>query len=154
MLILMFDFFFVYGIINLIILTAQDIKKNNLKKPRMRVDSRLNYIMMGVVFAILAMIRPPIYFIFLIFIIILLLTIFASKFLAKGDIEAVTWILMGTLILNSLLLIYFLIAFIILLVIYSFIKKYAGDNTSTKRIPGMPFILISFIIISLLNFII
>jgi len=150
----MFDFFFVYGIINLIILTIQDIKKNDLKKPRMRVDSRLNYIMMGVVFAILAMIRPPIYFIFLIFIIILLLTIFASKFLAKGDIEAVTWIMMGTLILNYLLLIYFLIVFIILLVIYSFIKKYTGNNNSTKRIPGMPFILISFIIISLLNFII
>jgi len=126
--------------IYLIILTYQDYKN------KMLVDDRFNYLMMGVTFSLLSHIKRPLWFILVVFVIIILMTILFTKVKSVGaaDTKTLSWLFYGFCIINISALAFYSILFLICVVLYNVIKLYVFKYK--KPTPFYPIILIPYII--------
>jgi hypothetical protein len=97
------------------------------------VDERKNYFMLGVTFGLLA-IKPAPLLIFLFYIgFVFAFNMIMPKFkqIGKADITALSWILLGFLIMGYTELFIFLIAFLVVMVIYMIVRVIFKINYNT-----------------------
>ncbi|MDY6959692.1 MAG: hypothetical protein SVK08_11105 [Halobacteriota archaeon] len=114
----------------------------------MKVDSRYNFMMTGFAIALIAVASPPIPMLIFIIALSIMISHYMSRVMAKGDIEAIRWILLGTLLINPFATIVFLVSLTCLIAV-AFLTNMAlyRERYSRKiRTPGMPLILGAFII--------
>lgn len=90
------------------------------------IDERYNFFMSGIAISLVSHVkRNIIYMLTLILVIIILFTVFKKKkILGEGDIQAISWILMGLGILGVPYFIIFSTIFITCTLIYILMKKY------------------------------
>lgn len=132
------NYWVLFGLFYLLLLTWQDLTNNRL------VDDRRNWFMMGVSVSLIShYTNSLLYFILLIIIIISLVWFFKRfKTIGEADINSIAWIFLGFGIMGLLYLAVFSSIFLVLSVLYGFIKnvifKYKGF------VPFYPVLLFSF----------
>lgn len=142
------DYFFVFGCIDLLILTALDLKKG-------KIESRYNWFMMGITASVIAVHQSDLKYVALIISISILLNIFLGRsikktgFMAKGDTESLSWIILGLGLFGSSYIIIFLMFFLAFSVFVFLYKKAIKMNYKT---PGLPLIFGCFLITSYVFF--
>lgn len=132
------------GIIYLLILTYQDYKKNKL------VDDRYNYFMMGVTFSLLSHYGRPIWYIFGLLAVSILLMIYVSKtgILGEADSKTLFWSFYGFGILGFWSLLWYSIILSGVFTLHTILKLILYKTKA--KVQGYPIFLISFIVTSLL----
>lgn len=132
------------GILYLLILTYQDYKKNKL------VDDRYNYFMMGVTFSLLSHYSQPIWYIFGLLAVSILLMVYVSKTGILGDADSKTlfWSFFGFGIISFWSLLWYSITFTGVFTIHTILKIIIYKTKAKAQ--GYPIFLISFIVTSLL----
>ena len=131
-------YFFVFGIIMLLILTYQDIKK-------LSVDSRYNWLMHGLALSLTTHYNYNIGGVLLLIFGFALIKNKLSKYIGMGDLTALHWILYGTFIINPLLCGLFGLVFAFITLIYGSIKLFFFKNVNIAT-PFYPVILSSFVL--------
>ncbi len=127
-----------FGTMYLMILTYKDIKNSN------KVDTRYNYIMIGVSLSLTSHVEFAIWRILVLLIVIFGMYFFLKKYDALGlaDIQSLSWIYLGFGILNLGYLLWFVVIFIIFTLLYLLLK------TKLLKIKGpapfFPVILVAF----------
>jgi len=131
------DYFFIFGIFVLIILTYQDIKKHS-------VDARYNFMMHGMALSLISHYNYNILLVLIIILIGFLARKYLKKYIGVGDLNALHWIMYGLLIISYQALINFFFVFCIIVLIYAGLKYliYKSFNTPT---PFYPVIFASFL---------
>ncbi len=106
------------GTMYLLILTYRDIKNKN------KVDTRYNYVMMGVSLSLTSHVNFVLWRIFFLFGVIILMGYLLNKYKAVGlaDIQSLGWIFLGYGMLNVTFLLWFVIIFIVLTLFYLLVK--------------------------------
>ena len=128
-----------FGTLYLLILTYKDIRNSN------KVDTRYNYVMIGVSLSLVSHVNFVMWRIFILLGVIILMYIFLhkSKVIGLADIQSLGWIFLGFTMLNINYLIWFVIIFITVTLFYLLLKlkliKYEGPA------PFFPVILACFI---------
>ena len=128
-----------FGTLYLLILTYKDLKNSN------RVDTRYNYVMIGISLSLTSHVNFVIWRILILLIVIFSMAYFLHKYKALGlaDIQSLGWIFLGFTMLNINYLIWFVIIFIAVTLLYLLLKmkliKYEGPA------PFFPVILACFI---------
>ena len=112
-----FDYFFSFGIFWLIILTYKDLKTG-------KVDSRYNWFMSGITMSIVAIQRPPITDIVIFLGVVIIVSMFISKAVGKGDLTALAWIILGFGFINSIMIPVFFIFMISFTLIHFSIMRF------------------------------
>ena len=125
------------GTIYLIMLTWQDYKNG------MMVDDRKNYFMMGASFMLFSHFSRPLWYFILVISIVMIFnwfqTKYMQKFIGKGDISAISWILLGYSILDLFYPAIFMIYLIgTIFVMYVTILVFKKITKRTEQIP-VPF---------------
>lgn len=131
-----------FGIINLIILSYQDLFKNN------NIDDRKNYFMRGMTFSLLGIIPISFWYIFVLIIglIIFILILNKYKTLAEGDTSTLGWIFLGFGILGVNALLLFSTILIINTGVWTAIRYFIIRKKTDKAVAFIPIIAISFLI--------
>lgn len=129
----------------LIILTWQDHKRN------MRVDDRLNYLMMGVTFSLLSHISRPLWYVLVLFLIVVMLNKVIIKFgLGNGDAKTLAWIFYGLGIFGTFAFLWYGLIFIVLTLVYHVVKKYVYKIDLSTPTPYYWVLLLCFVFTGLL----
>lgn len=130
-------YFIIFGLYKLAILTYQDIKNKRV------VDDRNNAFMIGVAATMVFFYHPPMWFLFLIILILIGFNFVASKFpfLGKGDINALAWIYLGYAIINPYLVLTFCGFIIVLSIIFKIVQYKLFQD---KPLPYFPVIFLAF----------
>ena len=138
------------GTIYLIILTYQDYKNG------MMIDDRKNYFMMGASFMLFSHFSRPLFYFILVLSIVIAFNWFQTKYMqkwiGKGDISAITWILLGYSILDLFYPAYFIIHLILsVFVMYGtiFIFKKITKRKEELPVPFFAVFLVTYIITNL-----
>lgn len=147
------NFWVFFGILQLIILTYQDIRHKKI------VDDRHNWFMYGTTAALYALYVPKWYIIILIVVIAFSLGFVLKRLKAIGaaDSNTIVWIFTGFSIINITYLILFLLIFIVCYLfqaavnqaLYRFVLKQKPQN-----FPAYPLFLIVFAVTNLIIFLI
>lgn len=113
------SFWAIGGCIYLLILSWQDVKN------KMVVDQRLNYLMMGVTFALISHINRPLWYLLVALFISLILQWFINKYqlLGNGDALAISWIFYGFGIIGPDALILFLVGLTFVKLLYLIVMR-------------------------------
>jgi len=98
------SYFFSFGIFWLIILTYQDLKKG-------KIDSRYNWFMSGIVGSMIFLENPSIFYIMVFIGVAVLFSMIISRVVGKGDLAALSWIIVGLGIIDSDMVVVFLLLF-------------------------------------------
>ena len=129
--------YYFLSLIMLIYNTFKDIKTRE-------IDERYNYFAFGATFMLLAYFKTSIIFIFALSFLTGLIIFITKRFMALGDLQALTWILLGFGAIEQFKIVKFLIAFTMLLVITLITKKFI--KREQEETPGYILILGSYII--------
>lgn len=107
------------GTIYLIILTYQDYKR------KMLIDDRLNYFMYGVTIGLYALFKRSLWYglIAIAFIILFNLGLKRFKGLGEGDINTLSWVWLGFIIINLGFLLWFITLFSAINAVYFTLKR-------------------------------
>lgn len=140
------DYFFFFGCFDLLLLTLMDLKKG-------KIESRYNWFMMGITASIIAILQPSLLYIACLILISILLhvmmgrSVYKNGFLAKGDTEALGWIILGLGLFHSSYILLFLVFFAAFSV---FVFSYKKIIKMEYKTPGLPLIFGCFFIISVI----
>jgi hypothetical protein len=135
------------GIIQLIILTYQDLRNNKL------VDDRHNWFMMGLTISLYSHYPHPFWYILvLIFVPMILMVIFQKyKVIGAADTKTILWTFIGFGLINLWILVNYaiwLLAVFLLYFLLAFILKKVTNAQEQKALPAYPVFLIVFILVS------
>lgn len=134
------NYFFFFGVVDLIILTYQDLKDK-------KVNARYNWFMTGIVGSLIAVQHPPITYAILLIGIAVFFNIITKKVFAKGDKTAFSWIIAGSGLISLPRLLLWFIFFSLYAAVYFISKKILHISGKT---PFYPVILGSFITIAII----
>lgn len=135
------------GTIYLIILTFQDFLWG------MKVDDRLNYLMIGLTISLASHYHTRLLYILIVIIVMILFHLTITKIiknLGQGDLKAITWILTGYAIINIYYVPTFLLTFALIYCFYAIVKITVRRILASKgmvtndRAPFFSIILLSF----------
>ena len=128
-----------FGTLYLIILTYKDLKNS------FKVDTRFNYIMLGISLSLTSHVDFVIWRLFILIAVILSMAYFLNKYKALGmaDIQSLGWIYLGFGILNLNYLLWFVIIFIIVTLFYLAVKVWIFKYKEPA--PFFPVILVCFV---------
>lgn len=133
-----FHMFLLLGTIYLIILTVQDYRE-------MMVDSKYNYILVGVSISLLTHVNRSIWFILAIVIGLIFFNWMGAslKYFGKGDFSAFNWIFIGLSIINPIFTAFYVFWITLLGVIYHQTRRFIGKKKGwgIKPVPFYPVIL-------------
>jgi len=138
------DYFFFFGCFDLMILTYQDLKRGT-------VDSRFNWYMGGIVGSLIALVKPGLGYVTFLLVVAIVFLSFSKKYFGKGDITALTWMIMGLGILGIHLLIIWFFYFFIYALVHVATKMVLRIHEKT---PFYPVLLGSFVTVTFINFVI
>ncbi len=131
-----------FGTFYLLILTYKDIRNSS------KVDTRFNYIMIGISLSLTSHVEFVIWRILVLLAVIFGMYIFLNKFNAMGlaDIQSLSWIYLGYGILNIGYLVWFVIIFVAVTLLYLLLKVKLLKIKAPS--PFFPVILVCFIFTS------
>lgn len=138
------------GTVMLIFMTYTDIKKNRT------IDDRKNWVMTGLSISIISYANNPFTYTISVFIILIILRQLFLKFkvIGEGDINALSWIMLGYGLINIFKLFFFALFFALITTIYTGLKYsyiYFLNRTSQTKTtlnvntPFMPVIFATFV---------
>ncbi len=130
-----FRIFVFLGFIHLLMMLRTDMK-------RMKVDSRHNWFMMGVISFVFLSNYPGLLIVVGLTVIALTFGIVLKKYTGFGDVEMGTWAIIGFGVLNLSYTVIYLIWFVVLKTLYMIPMRRA----KVTRLPGTPLFLGTFII--------
>jgi len=113
----------------------------------MVIDDRHNYFMFGIVLSLIALRDVGILYVLLLLGVALFLRFMCKRLLKEGDLNAVSWIIVGSALLDSsytVLFLLFLVYFSLVVVVYKYALGLRGKS------PGLPVLFGSFLIVSVL----
>lgn len=130
------SYFFYLGFFQLSIMTFTDIRS-------MRIDSRLNYFMYGVVASLIWFNTPPLLYVLLMIFIGVVVSLSTIRILGVGDVQAVGWIVLGVSMISPARLFMFFLFFSLVFSVYLLVKHWfvLGIPKELKykiKSPGMP----------------
>lgn len=132
---MMFNIFVILGVIHLLLMLRTDMKY-------MRVDSRHNWFMMGVVSFMFLSNYPGFFIMIGLFLISFFLGFALKKYSGFGDVEMGTWAIVGFGTLNLVWTPIYVFWIAVIRLIYHIPMK----RTGTKKLPGTPVFFASFIL--------
>jgi len=143
------SFFFFVGIFHLSFMAYTDIKK-------MKIDSRHNYFMFGMVAALYVIVTPSLFYLGSLFLVTLIIVLSSSKLLASGDLNALAWIILGCGLISLPKLFIFFYFYYGILAIYLIVKQLLLYNIPVHvkqgiRTPGLPVLWGAFLLASLVK---
>lgn len=138
------EYFFIFGLLVLCILTYKDIKSK-------MVDSRPNWLMHGVALSLASHYSYNVFIALLLVIGFYILKPKLSRWIGKGDLTAIHWILYGTFIISPYMTMIFLVLLGVVTILYGVLKLlFFGKNKMAT--PFYPVILSTFSILSAIYF--
>lgn len=136
----MVNYWYIFGLFNLIRLTYQDYKNN------MRIDDRYNWLMYGITISLLTHFSKSLSYLFIVIFLGLGLRFLISKFkiMGEGDSNSILWIFTGFAFMDWRLLVGFMGIFVATYLVHFLLRRVLFRRKD--MVQGYPVFLVAFIV--------